>query len=537
MKTPLAAAIGSLLAFGIAQASGSGHDGHGTRFGIALQHLSSISTAAGGSTGAEIVAFDAVSKRAFAINSSDNELAVLDLSDPAAPILVDKLSFAAYGAGLNSVDAHRGLVAVAVEANPKTAPGKVVFIDARTLAIKGSVGVGALPDMLLFTEDGERVLVANEGEPNSYLQPDSVNPEGSVSIISLERGVVRARVRTVGFTGFTKEDLLAKGVRVFGPGATAAQDLEPEYITARGRTAWVTLQEANAVAVIDLPTATVREIVALGRKDHSVTGNGLDPSDRDGPADSASIKIGTWPVSGLYQPDAVATLHAGRDMFLVTANEGDSRSSDDFPGFSEEIRVGSSSYVLDPTAFPNAATLKANAALGRLTVTNASGDSDNDGDFDRIEAFGARSFSIWSAAGDLVWDSGDQFEQYLGDPAHGFAAIFNASNDTNSPDNRSDNKGPEPEGVAIGRIGGRSFAFVGLERIGGVMAYDVTNPYAPSFAAYANTRKLDVLQGDLGPEGIEFVDEEASPNGRPLVLVGNETSKTIAIYQVVRIRK
>jgi len=289
--------------------------------------------------------------------------------------------------------------------------------------------------------------------------------------------------------------------------------------------------------VIDVPTASVREIVPLGRKDHSVSGSGLDPSDRDSPADSPSIKVGTWPVSGLYQPDAVATLQIGRQMFLVTANEGDSRSSDDFPGFNEEVRLSNSSYALDPTAFPNAAALKANAALGRLTVTNASGDSDHDGDFDRIEVFGARSFSIWTPGGDLVWDSGDQFEQYLGDPVHGFATIFNAGNDTNALDNRSDNKGPEPEGVAIGRIGGRSFAFVGLERIGGVMAYDVTNPYAPVFAAYANTRKLDVLQGDLGPEGIEFVDADASPNGRPLVLVGNETSKTVAVFQVDVVRR
>jgi hypothetical protein len=314
---------------------------------------------------------------------------------------------------------------------------------------------------------------------------------------------------------------------VFGPGATAAQDLEPEYITLKGRTAWVTLQEANAVAVLDVPTATITGIVPLRLKDHSIPGNGLDPSDRDG----ANL-IGNWPVFGMYQPDGIATFRVGPEQFLVTANEGDSRSEEDFPGFNEEVRLGSSDYVLDPTVFPNAADLKKSAALGRLNVTTASGDLDGDGDFDQIQVFGARSFSIWTTRGELVWDSGDQLEQFFADPANGYAAIFNASNSDINRDSRSDNKGPEPEGVAVGKVSGRSFAFIGLERIGGVMAYDVTDPYAPAFAAYANTRSLTELKGDLGPEGVEFVSEEDSPNGKPLVLVGNEASRTVSVFQV-----
>lgn len=532
MKVKLAAAIAALIAGSPVHADRSPHS-----FGITLEHLSSISTNAPGATAAEIVAYDARTKRAFAINSTDNDLAVLDLSDPSAPILLERLSLNAYGAGLNSVDAHDGLVAVAVEANPRTSPGKVVFIDARSLAIRGAVTVGALPDMLTFDDDGKRVLVANEGEPNSYGLADSVNPEGSVSIIDLERGIRNARVRTAGFGAFSKAELVAQGIRVYGPGATAAQDLEPEYITISGRTAWVTLQEANAVALLDIPTARFTRIVPLGRKDHSIAGNALDPSDRDGPGNTAAIKIANWPVVGLYQPDGIASFRIGAERFLVTANEGDSRSAADFPGFEEEIRVGNAAYVLDPTVFPNAAALKANAALGRLTVTNASGDTDGDGDFDRIEAFGARSFSIWTTTGDLVWDSGDQLEQYFAEPANGYTAIFNASHDSNAPDNRSDNKGPEPEGMAVGKIGGRSFAFVGLERIGGVMAYDITDPYAPQFAAYGNTRGIETLSGDRGAEGVEFISEDDSPNGKPLLLIGNEVSKTVSVFQVNRTKR
>jgi hypothetical protein len=529
MKTKIAAAIAALLAV-----SSAGARNGPPQWDIALEHLASIGTGSVGSIGAEIVAYDRATRRAFAINSTDNTLAVLDLSNPSAPILHETVSLAAYGAGLNSVAVHNGLVAVAVEASPKTDPGRVVFINARTLQVVGNVVVGALPDMLTFDGDGRRVLVANEGEPVDYLA-GSVNPEGTVSIIDLAQGVASASVRSVDFRAFSRATLNAQGVRVFGPGTTAAQDLEPEYITVQGRTAWVTLQEANAVAVIDVPTATVQEILPLGLKDHSLDGNGLDPSDRDSASGRAAIKIAPWPVFGMYQPDAIASYRIGNQRFLVTANEGDSRSSEDFPGFNEEVRVGSSTYVLDPTVFPNASTLKTNLALARLNVTNASGDLDGDGDFDQIQVFGARSFSIWTVDGRQVWDSGDQIERYFANPANGNTAIFNASHNDNAPDTRSDNKGPEPEGLAIGRVGGRQYAFVGLERMGGVMAYDISEPQTPRFAAYANTRNLTdlaQLRGDRGAEGVTFIAEEDSPNGQPLVLVGNEVSRTVSIFQV-----
>jgi hypothetical protein len=530
---------GLATALGLAATSASADK---REFSISLKPLASVSTQSVGATGAEIVAYDRRTRRAFAINSQDNDVVVIDLRNPASPSIVTKLSMNAYGGGLNSVDAKDGLVAVAVEAVTKTDPGRVVFVDAKSLAVRGSVVVGAQPDMLTFTHDGERVLVANEGEANSYSAPTSVNPEGSVSIIDLSNGVSNAVVNTADFKSFnaSKAALVAAGVRIYSPGATVAQDLEPEYITQRGRTAWVTLQEANAVAVVDIPTATVQTIVPLGTKDHMLPGNGLDPSDRDGAANAAKIAIGNWPVYGMYQPDAIASFRVRGQTYLVTANEGDSRSASDFPGFEEEVRVGSSAYRLDPTAFPNAAALKTNAALARLTVTNQTGDTDGDGDFDRIDVFGARSISIWNASGQLVWDSGDRIEQFFANPANGWSDLFNANNtltSNNAIDDRSDNKGPEPEGVTVGRIGDRQFAFVTLERVGGVMAFDVTNPQAPSLQAYANTRTRGATAGgDLGPEGIEFIDADDSPNGQPLLLVGNEVSRTVSVIAVERVK-
>jgi predicted extracellular nuclease/2',3'-cyclic-nucleotide 2'-phosphodiesterase (5'-nucleotidase family) len=893
-------------------------------------------------TGSEISAYDAASQRLFVV-SGRATVQVLDISNPNRPTLAQTLDLSAYGAGANSVAVSQGVVAIAVEADPKTNNGQVVFFSADG-TFQAAVTVGALPDMLTFSPDGKTLLVANEGEPNSYNQANSVDPVGSISIIDLSNGVAQATVRTAGFERFNtqKADLQAKGIRIFGPNATVAQDLEPEYITvsADGKTAWVTLQENNAIAVVDIATAQVTNLLPLGLKDHSkglptlttyeftdlptlgttatvnptnpaqttpgqdiklggfsglvfegvaangnlkfithtdrgpngepstqgrpfalpefqpqlirfelnqssgqitftehiglrrpdgspltglpnlqngaagtaftdevpldlfgnrlendplggdfeglavaedgtfwlvdeyrpaiyhfdahgvllnrfipqgeptdsctfgtavlpevyaqrrsnrgfeavalegnklyafiqsaldnpdtandaasrasrnlrvlefdittqtVTGeylyildslggsgnartdklgdavslgngkflvverddrsstsankliyeidlkgatniytavnstgktieqlsvdelvaanllpvtkrlvtnaaalgytgiekleglalidantialindndfgvggstaqdgvisgatvpatiklgivsfnqsNGLDPSDRDN-----AIAITNQPVFGLHQPDAIASFTVNGETFVITANEGDAR---DYTGFSEEARVGSSGYVLDPTAFPNATALKQNAALGRLTVTTATGDTNGDGAFDRIEAFGTRSFSIRDTSGNLVFDSGDQLERIT---AAALAANFNSDNAENNFDNRSDNKGPEPESVTIGTIGNRIYAFIGLERVGGIVVYEVTNPRQPVFVEYVNPRSFSASPTtgvtDSGPEGLTFIAPKDSPNGKPLLVVTNEISNTTSIFE------
>jgi hypothetical protein len=471
---------------------------------------------------------------------------VVDISDPSNPTkgtTVD-LSLAFPGAAsATSVAASRSKIAVALPASTKTDPGTVVVLS-RSGRVLGSATVGSLPDMVTFDDEGEKILVANEGEPLAY-QPvvgvTDVDPEGSVSVIDVERLIERKRnaVRTIGFADFNaggpRAAELSPDVRIFGPGASVAEDLEPEYITVEDDRAFVTLQENNAIAEIDLERNRVVAIRPLALKDHSVAGQGLDPSDRDSGTNTGSIKIGTWPVYGMPLPDGIASFSSGRSTFLVTANEGDSRQ--DWPGYAEEIRVGASGYVLDPTVFPNAAALKNNAALGRLTVTNAAGraggDLDNDGDRDRIQVFGARSASIWTTDGTLVWDSGDLFEQTtaLTSPTN-----FNSTNDANEFDTRSDNKGPEPEGVTVGKVGKRTYAFVVFERPGGFAVLDVTNPTAPSFVQYANSRDFTVdpktTATDSGPEVVRFVSADKSPNGKPLVVVSNEISGTVSIWSL-----
>ncbi|HMQ33681.1 MAG TPA: choice-of-anchor I family protein [Chloroflexaceae bacterium] len=510
--------------------------------GVTFAAIGTYSTGLGAAS-AETVGFGR--DRMYVTNGADNSLDVVALRDASAPTLLKRIDLSPYGAGPNSVAVRGDLVAVAVEASPKTDPGKVLLFDGEGRLLSQHT-VGALPDMLTFSPNGQFLLVANEGEPSDDY---SVDPEGSVSILPVRQGGGRspqAAIRTATFHAFERggprEGDIDPRVRIFGPTAgqenprRISQNLEPEYITFSpdGRFAYVTLQEANALGVIDMRSEAFVKILYLGEKDHSLPGNGLDASDRDN-----TINITNWPVSGLYQPDAIASFRARGQIYLITANEGDARvyPPADIPGgpsegsiFNEEVRVGSGSYQLDPAVFPNAAELKNNANLGRLTVSRASGDENGDGLYERIVAFGARSFSIWTDGGELVYDSGDQLERIT---AQVYPGNFNASNTNNNFDDRSDNKGPEPEAVAVGQIGSRTYAFVGLERVGGVMIFDVTTPTAPAFVQYVNNRNFAQTPPgpDSGAEVIVFIPANESASKRARFLVANEVSGTVTIYE------
>ncbi len=492
---------------------------------ITLTVLGTYTTGVFDETAAEIVTHDPISQRLFVTNAYSATVDVLDVSDPTAPALIYQIDLTPYGDSANSVDFHDGVLAVAVEAEDTQANGQVVFFDADGNFLS-QVTVGALPDMLIFTPDGQKVLVANEGEPSDDYVHD---PEGSVSLIDLSTGVAAltdADVTAITFTAYNDAPL-DPSVRIYGPGATVAQDVEPEYIavSADSSTAWVTLQENNAVAVVDLDGAVVTTIVGLGFKDHSQPGHELDASDRDD-----MINITNWPVYGMYQPDAIVAYEAGGQTYLVTANEGDAR---DYDAYSEEERV--KDLALDPTAFPDAAMLQDDANIGRLNVTTANGDIDMDGDYDALYAYGARSFTIWSADGALLFDSGAALELITADA---YPDYFNADGSSNdSFDNRSDNKGPEPEALAVGSIHDRAYAFVGLERISGFVVYDVTDPLQPEFVQYVNNRDFTGdpeagTAGDISPEGIVFIPASDSPLAEPLLAVANELSGSTTVYHI-----
>ncbi len=486
---------------------------------------------------AEITAFDAASKRLFVVNGASGTVDVLDLSDPANPRSVGSISVAAFGGGVNSVAVHDGLVALAIEATPKTNPGTIAFYNAADLRLLNSVTVGAQPDMVSFSPDGRYVLAALEGEPNSYGLPDSVDPEGGIAVITVNRGGTPT-LATADFRAWIgrESELRAQGIRIYGPGANAAQDLEPEYIAISddSRTAWVTLQENNAVATVDIATARVTEIKSLGWKNHNVAGAGLDASDEDGGTNTNSgtpaVRIVPRPVRGLYLPDAIAQYSVGGKTYLVTANEGDARA--DWPGFNEETRVRAHCPAgLDPAVFADASNLLFDSNLGRLRVTTSPDGANTGknaaGQCTELYSFGSRSFTIWDTSLNRVWDSGDEFEQRTTALPN---ALFNTSHDSNTLDNRSPSKGPEPEGVAIGRFGTRTIAFIGLERVGGVMVYDITSPTSPVFMTYFNQRTG--ATGDRGPEGLLLIPAAKSPNGKPLLVIGHEVSGATSIVQI-----
>ncbi len=460
-----------------------------------------------GEDSAEISAFDPVSNQLFITNSVNNTIDFVGITDPTMPEFNLRLELDAFGAGINSVAFNDGILAAALAADPETDNGTVAFFDSAGMFLN-QVTVGALPDMITFTPDGSKLLVANEGEPNDDY---TIDPEGSVSIIDIGT----FNVNTVTFDGVPIEG----DVRVFGPGATPAQDFEPEYIAVApdGTQAFVALQENNALAILDLETETFEKVVGLGFKDFNDPANPIDASNRDD-----AINIQNWPVFGMYQPDAIAAYEAADgNTYVVTANEGDAR---DYDGFSEEARV--EDVDLDPTAFPNADELQKEENLGRLKITTTLGDTDGDGDFDELYAYGGRSFSIFDADGNLVFDSAAEFEKIT---AEQIPDLFNGQdNDPDEFDDRSDDKGPEPEGVTIGNFDGRTLAFVGLERVGGVMIYDISDPTNAKFLSYTPN-----LPEDISPEGILYISAEDSPTGQTLLVTTNEVSGTTTVFAVV----
>ncbi|AEF01972.1 MULTISPECIES: choice-of-anchor I family protein [Alteromonas] len=549
-----------------------GVDGSDASLGVSLDVVARAFL--GNLTSAEIVQYHADTQTIYATNGETNAIAViaadtvsttamsdpinttnLTVSDITLPADIDGVTLGS----LTSIAISGDLMAVAVPADVKTDNGYVLFyngLDTSAPVFLDSVVVGALPDMVTFTPDGGKVLVANEGEPSDDY---TIDPEGSISVINiLASGEPEETASSVSFTGFngSQDDLVAQGMMFPNPSGrtikgvdiatTVAQDLEPEYITATNDVAYVSLQENNGLAILDLEELTV-EIIGLGVKSWADLNIDIQ--------EDGSVSFGQYDgLYGVYQPDTIANYSWKDATFIVTANEGDAREyffdsadeatclsegglefdeDDGCLAFIDEVKVE------DLTAEANSelADLQANGEADDLRVTNAMGDADGNGEYDAAYAYGSRSFTIWDQNGLAVYDSGDDFERITAS-VHG--ASFNNGDDANEGDSRSENKGPEPEALTVGVIGDRTYAFVGTERMGGIFVYDVTNPYDVQFADYIINRDLtegleatDVI-GDLAPESLVFVSADDSASGVPLLLVGNEVSGTVTVWQITQ---
>ncbi|MBB3047026.1 hypothetical protein FHR99_001262 [Litorivivens lipolytica] len=556
-------------------AGAAGQDASAER--INLSFLGRYETGQFDESAAEIVDFDPLTDRVFVVNAQSGAVDVLNATLPANPTLISSLNVAADVAGAvaglsasdlgaaNSVSVNGNRLAVAIEANPKQNNGYIAFYNTDGTFVS-AVEAGALPDMVVFSPDGNKVLAANEGEPNGDY---SVDPEGSITLVDVSNGIAGLSASNV--TQLSLDGTLTGPVRVSAKAASQAADLEPEYIavSADSKTAFAFLQENNAVVEINLTNNTVSRIVGLGYKDYSIPGNELDASNRDD-----VVNIRNWPVFGVYMPDGADIYTVNGTNYLVTANEGDGReyltsatdAADctvqggfDFDGgdcfhYLDEIRIkditDNASFSADFLARVPA-NFQDDAQLGRLKVITdlgttgscaslaTTGQPGADCSYNALYAFGGRSFTIWNAETmEPVFDSGNTFEVITAN-RYGLNG-FNASNDDNEGDDRSDDKGPEPEAIEIGTINGATYAFIGLERVGGIMVYDISNPQAPAFVQYINPRDFSIadveadfaLVGDLGPESIRFVSATDSPTSKPLLIVGNEVSGTTAFFEI-----
>ncbi|EDP97560.1 choice-of-anchor I family protein [Kordia algicida OT-1] len=466
----------------------------------------------GGAGSAEISAFDPISNKLFTVNTELDQISIYNISDIDGPIMETPIDVSAFGTP-NSVAVNNGKLAVAVEASNKQAAGKIYVYNTSDNSLANEYTVGSLPDMVTFTKDGNFILSANEGEPNDDY---TIDPDGTVSIID----VANNNVTTLDFSAFNSQEatLESQGFRVFGPNADLAADVEPEYITISedSQYAWVSLQENNGIAKINLLTKTIEAIYPLGFKDYNIAGNSIDASDKDN-----VNELKNWPVYGIYQPDAITSVNINGTEYVISANEGDSREYEGTPGYVGEDRV--KDLTLDATAFPASENYQDDENIGRLKVALDLGDTDNDGDYDKLYNYGARSFSIWSGDGNLVYDSGNEIAtRVLSETPD----RFNWDWEDNETDKRSDDKGAEPEMVEVLNIANQRYIlFVGLERNSQVMVYDITNPTAPQF--------LQILQRgtDYAPEGIVAVSAADSPTGNALLIISYEDSGTVSIYE------
>ncbi len=387
------------------------------------------------SSAAEIVSYDSCTDKLYVVNAKAGLVDVLGLDEHNQPFLLGHIELASAGksAGIeigaaNSVATHNGLVAVAVENANKQANGIIALYRSSDLTLITTYPAGALPDMVSFSKDGRYIASANEGEPSGDYQ---VDPEGSITLIDLANGPTQAKVQQIDFKAFNeKRRDEIENVRISGRNATPAQDIEPEYLTfADNGKLYVSLQENNAIAIIDVASARIEKIAPLGEK--SWSNAQLDASNKD-------KKIGNFraypQLSGLYMPDSITSYQAEGKTYILSANEGDGReygiettqSRCDELGFSwQEEDYRSTDAYSNKLGFcishidevrgkklkvddkhPLADALKDNKQLARLKFIKPDGKVAAN---ETLLTYGARSFSIWDEHGELIFDSGDQF--------------------------------------------------------------------------------------------------------------------------------
>ena len=485
----------------------------------------------------EIVDYNTVTGWAYAVNGQTGNvtaIAVKDMADSESVDLLDgndidvKSIVEANCEGFTygdmtsvAVSADGTKLAAAVQAEGYADNGRVAVFTCNadgTLTFEQAYETGVQPDMVTFTPDDSRILTANEGEPREGYADGAVDPAGSVTVITVADGTAV----NVDFTAYDsneeRQKLVDAGI-VMKKDTVPSEDLEPEYIAAGNDTAYVTLQEANAIAVIDLGSLKVTGIYSAGYEDYSTTAVDIDKKDEAyNPAVYESLR-------GIRMPDGVALYSVDGVDYIVTANEGDSREWGDYLN-EDERDFG------DGQTSPSGKITAENSGLTGKVVFFDSSDYDGlDSGLDYV--FGGRSFTVFRADKSgltEIYDSGSDFEAKT---AEYIPENFNCSNDDKSLDDRSGKKGPESESITVGTVGERTYAFIGLERVGGVMVYDITDPAETVYVNYINSRDFsEDIAGDDSPEGLCFIPAADSADGNAYLLAACEVSGTVAAYEL-----
>ncbi|MGN0073504.1 MAG: choice-of-anchor I family protein, partial [Coriobacteriales bacterium] len=488
---------------------------------LAGRYNSGAMNADGGSL--EIVQYNASNGYAYAVSGVKGKLIAVDLNstmdgDKVAALtgteydlkaMVTAVGFTYGDMTSVAISPDGSKIAVALQDAGYDKPGRVALFSCKengSLELLSHVAVGVQPDMVTWA-DKSTILTADEGEPRDGA--NGTDPKGSVSIVTVgEDNALTANTVTFDSFDTKRSELTAAGVLV-QKNAQPSTDFEPEYIAVSGNTAYVSLQEANAIAVLDIAKGEFTGVYPLGFQDFGTTKVDLQKNDK--------AELGTYDnVYGIKMPDGISVATIGGKTYLLTANEGDSRS--DWSGLDNEYE-----NVTSPTG---------NVTLDKKVVWFNSTMWDGL-DSNKAYTFGGRSFCIYEVTGgglDLVYDSGSDFESIT---AEKLPTYFNCSNDKTSLDNRSGKKGPEPETVVTGTVGDRTYAFIALERIGGIMVYDITDPANAKYVNYINSREFDAaIQGDVSPEGLCFIPAEQSKTGKAMLLAACEVSGTLAAYEL-----
>ncbi|MCM3601761.1 choice-of-anchor I family protein [Robertmurraya korlensis] len=474
---------------------------------------------------AEIVKYNKDNQKMYLVNGAAQSVDIVSIADITSnkktEFKIDtRLDITAMGQAygfasgdITSIDINTNekIIAIAVQGATYKDHGSIVILNFEGKYIK-HFEAGVQPDMVTFSQDYKYLLSANEGEPREgyATAAGAMDPKGSITIIDIKKGVEKATAQTIGFDKFDSKEaraaLVENGV-LLKPNTAPSVDIEPEYISVSDNNhyAYVSLQEANSVATIDLKTQEIVSVKGLGFKDHNIEENALDAL-KDG-----QVNLTTQNLYGTYMPDGIATQKIGGKQYIFTANEGDGREWGEYKD-TGSYKFPGTSYKID-------------------TLLNA----ERDGlESDKTYLYGSRSFSIWDADKmEQVYDSGSEFEKITGEL---YPEAFNSSNNKTELDSRSGKKGPEPEDIKVMKINGKTFAFIGLERTGGIMMYDVTNMQNVKFHDYVNLRDFTgtdvVSSGDLAPEGLCLVEAKDSPTGKPLMLVANEVSGNVRVFEI-----